>query len=106
VPAVGYLVLAASSHPLPSIAGILLVAVPGLSRGPLFSSSMNRHIDSGERATVLSAIAAARTLAIGLVYPAAGVLMDWSLPWSFVVFAIAGLAAALAFGASRQAIEA
>jgi len=105
VPPLGYMALAATSHPAASLAGILLVSVLGLSRGPLFSGALNRHIASEERATVLSAVSAARTLAIAVVYPVAGVLMDLSLPLAFAAFGISGLLAAVLGAAPRTALE-
>ncbi len=105
VPALGYLALAAVSGPPASVAGILAVSVFGLSRGPLFSGSVNRHIASGERATVLSAISAARTLAIGVAYPIAGMLMDRSLSLAFIAFGVAGLIVAWFAASPKAAIE-
>jgi len=105
VPAFGYLLLAATSHPAASVAGILVVSVLDLSRGPLFSGALNRHIPSEERATVLSAISAARTLAIAVIYPAAGAIMDRSLPLAFVTFGVAGMLGAVIGAAPRDAIE-
>jgi MFS family permease len=105
LPALGYLALAAASGPVASVTGILAVSVFGLSRGPLFSGAVNRHISSGERATVLSAISAARTLAIGLVYPVAGVLMDRSLNLAFAAFGASGLLVTWLAAAPRAATE-
>ena len=105
LPALGYLALAATSHPAASVAGILVVSAFGLSRGPLFSGALNRHIPSEKRATVLSAVSAARTLAVALIYPLAGLLMDRSLPIAFAAFGAAGLLAALLGAAPRSAVE-
>jgi hypothetical protein len=105
LPALGFLWLAATSHPVPSIAGILIVSSFGLSRGPLFSGALNRHIPSEERATVLSAVSAARTLAIALIYPIAGMLMDLSLPGALASFGGFGLLVAWLCAAPRSVIE-
>jgi MFS family permease len=105
VPPLGYLALAATARPAASVAGILLVSALGLSRGPLFSGALNRHIASEERATVLSAVSAARTLAIALAYPIAGILMDLSLALAFTAFGVAGLVAALMGAAPRAALQ-
>jgi len=44
--------------------------------------------------TVLSAVSAARTLAVGLVYPAVGVMLDHSLVAALAFVGALGLAAA------------
>ncbi len=104
LPPLGFLLLAMTSHPVGSVMGILVVSVPGLARGPLFSGALNRHIRSTERATVLSSISAARTLAIAVVYPVAGSLMDRSLPLAFAAFGSINLVTAIFCAAPAAAI--
>jgi MFS family permease len=105
LPALGFLALAATTGPWLSVGGILFISSFGLARGPLFSGALNRHIPSEERATVLSAVSAARTITIAFVYPVAGMLMDFSLPWALAAFGVFGLATALLCAAPRSAIE-
>jgi hypothetical protein len=69
-------------------------ATAGLGRPPLFSGPINRLIPSERRATVLSAVSAARTLAVGMIYPAVGVILDRSLVAALVFVGVLGLAAA------------
>jgi len=61
----------------------------GLSRGPLFSSYMNKYIPSDKRATVLSTTSMLRTFSIVLVNLAAGFLTDWSIPYTLAILGVA-----------------
>ena len=56
--------------------------------------SINRLIPSERRATVLSAVSAARTLSVALVYPAVGAILDRSLVAALVGLGVLGLLAA------------
>lgn len=94
VPAFAMLGLAAATGVAASVALIVAAATAGLGRPPIFSGPVNRLIPSERRATVLSAVSAARTLAVGMVYPAVGVILDRSLVAALVFVGILGLAAA------------
>ena len=94
VPALAMLGLAAATGVPASIALIVAAAAAGLGRPPLFSGPINRLIPSERRATVLSAVSAARTLSVALVYPAVGAILDRSLVAAFVFLGLLGLAAA------------
>jgi MFS family permease len=94
VPALAMLALAATSSVAASVALIVVAATAGLGRPPLFSGPVNRLIPSERRATVLSAVSAARTLAVALVYPAVGAMLDHSLVAALVFVGVLGLAAA------------
>jgi len=94
VPALAMLGLAATTGVPASIVLIVAAATAGLGRPPLFSGPINRLIPSERRATVLSAVSAARTLAVAMVYPAVGALLDHSLVAAFVFIGLLGLAAA------------
>jgi hypothetical protein len=91
VPALAMLGLAATTRVAPSVVLIVAAATAGLGRPPLFSGPINRLIPSERRATVLSG---ARTLAVGLVYPAVGAILDRSLVAALVFVGVLGLAAA------------
>ncbi len=95
IPALCYFGLSFTISPALSIGLILLTSACGLARPPLFSGEFNKLIPSERRATVLSAISAARTLCIGLIYPAIGAILDRSLPWTFLLLGFLGLAAAI-----------
>jgi MFS family permease len=94
VPALAMLGLAAASRVAASVALIVAAATAGLGRPPLFSGPINRLIPSDRRATVLSAVSAARTLSVALVYPAVGAILDRSLVAALVFVGLLGLAAA------------
>jgi MFS family permease len=94
VPAVAMLGLAVTTGVAPSIVLIVAAATAGLGRPPLFSGPVNRLIPSERRATVLSAISAARTLSVGMVYPAVGAILDRSLVAALSFVGVLGLAAA------------
>jgi hypothetical protein len=94
IPALAMLGLAATDGVAPSLLLILAAATAGLGRPPLFSGPINRRIPSERRATVLSAVSAARTLAVGMVYPAVGAILDRSLVGALVFVGVLGLAAA------------
>ena len=94
VPALAMLGLAAATGVPASVALIVAAAAAGLGRPPLFSGPINRLIPSERRATVLSAVSAARTLSVALVYPAVGAILDRSLVAAFVFLGVLGLAAA------------
>jgi MFS family permease len=102
VPALAMLGLAATSGVAASVGLIVVAATAGLGRPPLFSGPVNRLIPSERRATVLSAVSAARTLAVAMVYPAVGALLDRSLVAALAFVGVLGLlAAGLARAPSR-----
>jgi MFS family permease len=94
VPALAMLGLAATANVAASVVLIVAAATAGLGRPPLFSGPINRLIPSEKRATVLSAVSAARTLAVGMVYPAVGLMLDRSLVAALAFVGVLGLAAA------------
>jgi len=105
LPAVCLLVLAATAQPVVSIGLILLATVAGAGRVPLFSGALNARIPSERRATVLSAVSAARTLLIGVLYPAIGAILDRSLPGALVFVGLAGVVAAVFAAAPAELLE-
>jgi hypothetical protein len=92
VPALAMLGLAATTHVAPSIVLIVAAATAGLGRPS--SAVRSTGYPSERRATVLSAVSAARTLAVALVYPAVGLILDRSLVAALVFVGVLGLAAA------------
>ena len=77
-----------------SLLRCLVAAAAFLGRPPPFRGPINRLIPSERRATVLSAVSAARTLAVGMVYPAVGAILDRSFVAALVFVGVLGLAAA------------
>ncbi|MGI5863084.1 MAG: MFS transporter [Myxococcales bacterium] len=105
VPPLCFLALGLTANPAASVALVVVAATFGLSRPPVFSGALNQQIPSSERATVLSAVSAVRTLGLAVFYPLAGALMDRSLPLAFVVLGALGLATAVLSAAPGAAFE-
>jgi MFS family permease len=95
VVALCFLALGLSHNRIVIVPAIVLCAAFGLARAPLFSASLNHHIQKEQRATVLSTVAMFRTLAIAIANPLAGMLADWSLPRAFLILAAASFLAFL-----------
>lgn len=74
-----FLVLGVARSPALVCAGIVLAFSLGLSRLPVYSSYLNKHIEPRTRATVLSFSSMVRTFAIVLINPIVGRLSDVSL---------------------------
>ena len=74
---------------------LLVIAGFGLSRGVLFENYMNKHIDSSVRATVISTVSMISKLAIGSMYLAVGLLVEWSLRGTLIAIGAAIMACAL-----------
>jgi len=93
-----------TSAPL-SVLLIVAAACAGLGRPPLFSGAINSRIPSERRATVLSAVSAARTLAVALLYPAVGAILDRSFPLTLAFLGVLGLVAAAATAAPARLFD-
>jgi hypothetical protein len=63
---------------------ILLVTGFKLLRAPILSDFMNRHIDSRNRATILSSVSLLERIMIALLYPIVGIITDYSLNYALV----------------------
>lgn len=73
------------------ILAIILSFSFGLSRRPLFSSYLNKYIESENRATVLSAVSMIEKFATAIIYPVIGLLLDWSLNWTLIILGTAAI---------------
>jgi MFS family permease len=71
------------------IPAIILAAGFGLSRGPLFTSYMNKFIPSNKRATILSTTSMFRTFSIVIANLTAGTLAGWSVSNSLMILGAA-----------------
>jgi cyanate permease len=60
----------------------------GLTRRPLFASYINKHVPSSERATILSTISMLRRFLVAIINPIVGMLVDWSLNYTFILIGI------------------
>ncbi len=104
-PALCLLGLAATTGAPLSVLLIVVAACAGLARPPLFSGAINARIPSERRATVLSAVSAARTLAVALLYPAVGALLDRSLAATLAFLGALGLGLALLTAAPSRLLD-
>lgn len=94
IPGIALIALGLTSMAPLVIVCIWIAASFGLSRPALYSSYMNKHIPSAQRATVLSCISMQRTLAIAIINPIAGLLADWSIPSTLMILGSVTLALA------------
>lgn len=83
-----YIILGISENLIISIMSIVLVAAFGLTRGPLYTSYMNKYIPSEKRATVLSVTTMFQTLAIVIVNIVSGLLSKWSMDYTMIIVGI------------------
>ncbi|MFC2074956.1 MFS transporter [Bdellovibrionota bacterium] len=88
IPGLGYIVLAFSGNVIVVLLGILLVSGLRLFRRPILRAFMNRHIQSENRATVLSGVTMMGTFVLFLFYPIVGALADKSLPLTLVILGV------------------
>jgi len=75
-----------------AIFGVIMLK---LFRAPMLASLMNTHIESTNRATVLSGVSMLERIITAILYPLAGILTDISLNWTFLVMGLVTLAASL-----------
>ena len=89
IPGLAFLALPLATNPWAACA--LFIAIPafGLSRSVIISNSMNKHISSAQRATVLSTVGMGRQLMGVLVLPTVGLLTKISLGWTFTALGAA-----------------
>ncbi|MCX6773850.1 MAG: MFS transporter [Candidatus Micrarchaeota archaeon] len=77
------------------LAAISLITGLKMMRAPILSDFMNRHIESRNRATVLSGISMLERIIITILYPIMGLLADFSLWYTFLFLGIATVAFSL-----------
>ena len=106
VAGVAFIVLGLNRSLVVVLPAILLIGGFGLSRPPLFGAYLNRHIPSDKRATVLSTVSMARTIAIAVVNPIVGFFADRSLTWTAVGLGVAHLALLFVSGVDEEHLAA
>jgi len=74
------------------IVGVTLVIALKLLRAPILSDFMNKHIESANRATVLSSVSLLERVMIGILYPVVGFLADIRLGYALATLGILALA--------------
>lgn len=88
IPGIGLILLGLTSNILISIVLTILVGGLGLPRYVLFSNYMNKYIKSSNRATVLSTVSMFRNLGMAVTYPLVGLLVEWSLSYTFLIIGV------------------
>lgn len=83
-----YTVLGFSKSPMLAILSIVFAAAFGLTRGPLFTSYLNKFIPSEKRATVLSVTTMFQTFAIVIINVITGLLSKWSLNYTMIIISV------------------
>lgn len=83
-----YIILGFSLIPIIGILMLFLIVSFGYTRGLIYMNGINKHIESENRATVLSTINMFGSIARAIIYPILGLLVDWNL---FAVFLIIGI---------------
>tara|TARA_Y100000310_G_scaffold343467_1_gene451226 strand:+ start:3197 stop:4375 length:1179 start_codon:yes stop_codon:yes gene_type:complete len=74
----------------------LLVVGFGGPREALFKNYLNKHIETKNRATVLSTVSMMEKLAFAVTYPIVGVLVDYSLSFTHILLGIIVIICAVA----------
>ena len=92
---ISMVILGFSKNQVTCIIAIITGAAFGLSRDSLFESYFNKHLQSGERATVISTISMLVTLSHAIINPFLGLLMDFSADLTFIAMGILAILACL-----------
>jgi hypothetical protein len=85
LPGICFILLGISTNITLVIILIALTAAFGLSRGVLFRNYMNKYIESHNRATVNSTISMLYGFLTAILYPLVGIMVEWSLNYSFII---------------------
>jgi len=95
VPGAAFVALGVVRAPV-AVAGLVVVAWSlGMARTPLFTAALNRHIDSEQRATVLSLVSGLRRLGIVVANATASLFVASALHGTALAIGVAVLALAL-----------
>ncbi|MFC2174272.1 MFS transporter [archaeon] len=95
IPGICFILLALGVGAWAMVGLITLIAAFGLSRRALYANYYNKHIESKNRATVLSTIRMVGSFVRALLYPLVGVMVDFSLPLALGAIGVVLVAAAL-----------
>jgi MFS family permease len=96
LPGLLYLVMAAVSHPAFSVVAFCALYGSMSLKGPIFAGQLNRHIESHNRATVLSLISMVSGIYVSLMGLLIGHIADASVSLAFVFMGAVVLLGALA----------
>ena len=73
------------------LVSIFIITGLKIMRSPILSDFMNKHIESRNRATVLSGVSMLEKIIVMILYPIIGLLADFSLWATFLFLGIATL---------------
>jgi MFS family permease len=90
-----FLVMAFVKNLYVSILCIFLIGAFGLTRKNLFSSYLNKFIESHNRATVLSVISMFYALSMAILDIILGVVVDWNLKVGLIIVGVAIIIASI-----------
>lgn len=79
-----FIVLAFSQNLWLAITAMFVIAGFGITRERYYAAFLNRHIESHNRATVLSCIVMIKTLVRTIIYPIIGFAVEYSLSYVFI----------------------
>jgi MFS family permease len=97
LPGALYLAMAAALHPVLSVLAFCTLVGSMSLKDPVFSGHLNRHIESKNRATVLSLISMLSGLYVALMGLLIGRIGDFSLTCAFVFMGVIVLVGSLSF---------
>ena len=86
---IGFILLGLTANLLFSLILMVLIGGFGISRSVLISNYMNKYIETRNRATVLSTVSMFRSLGLAIAYPLVGLLVEWSLNYTFILIGVA-----------------
>lgn len=82
---VSFIIMGVTKNVVLAIIVISLIAAFGLTRGTLFQNYMNKHIESHNRATVLSLISMLYNFSLALLNVIWGYMVDWNMTVTLVL---------------------
>ncbi len=86
---IAFVFLGINIYVVPAVIAIAVAAGFGLTRFVLISNYMQKHIESHNRATVLSAVAMLKGIGMAISYPLVGLMVEWSVSYTVVVIGLA-----------------
>ncbi|MBU0979945.1 MAG: MFS transporter [Nanoarchaeota archaeon] len=95
IPGLGFITLSMTDYVPAVMILFILIAGFGMSRQVLISNYMNKHIPSHNRATVMSTVSMLTKLTSAILYPIVGLLVEYSLNWTFILLGSAILIASV-----------
>jgi hypothetical protein len=97
LPGLMHLLMAAVVHPVWSVVAFCALVGSTSLKGPLFAGYLNQHIESQNRATVLSLISMVSGIYVALMGLVIGRIGDLSLPLAFGFMGVVVLCGAIIF---------